>query len=119
MCGSRARLSRDFPPLSAMKSLFAGKGNQPGLSTKKKDCLKLLDSDCCFKSYASVTEGKNCSHSSLVTDLVLTLFHVLFSFLNRLVTHVAVTLLVEWHQLYYHMIIHNAANKSLKMFVGE
>lgn len=66
-----------------------------------------------------MTERKNWSSSSLVTDLVLTLFHVSFSFLNRLVTHVAVTLLVEWHQLCYHVIIHNAANKSLKMFVGE
>ena len=88
-------------------------------SLQKKSCLKLLYIDCCFKNHAIVTERKNWSPSSIVTDLVLTLFHVSFIFLNRLVTHVAVTLLVEWHQLCYHVIIHNAANKSPKMFVGE
>ena len=88
-------------------------------SLQKKSCLKLLYSGCCFKNHAIVTERKNWSPSSIVTDLVLTLFLVSFIFLNRLVTHVAVTLLVEWHQLCYHVIIHNAANKSLKMFVGE
>ena len=33
--------------------------------------------------------------------------------------HVAVTLLVEWHQLCYRLTIHSAANRSPKMFVGE
>ena len=84
-CGSRVT-SRDSPQWSACLQAII-KGNQPGYSTIfLKSCLKLLYSDCCFKNHALVTKRKNWSPSSLVTDLVLTPFHIFF-FLSQQTCH--------------------------------